>query len=59
MRTCPVSSRAILTTTRLEFGSRTHGHQIVMQDRHDRQRSMCFTTYGVVGLLPSSMSFIR
>ena len=41
-RTCPVSLRAISTTTRLEVGSRTHGHQIVMQDRHDRQRSMCF-----------------
>ena len=57
--TCPVSLRAISTTTRLEVGSRTHGHQIVMQDRHDRQRSMCLTISGVVGLLPSSMPFIR
>ena len=57
--TCPVSLRAISTTTRLEVGSRTHGHRIVMQDRHDRQRSMCFTISGVLGLLPSSMSFIR
>src|SRR3954471_22106345 len=53
-----ISLRAI-STTRLEFGSRTNGHQIVMQDRHDRQRSMCFTICGLVGLLPSSMSFIR
>jgi hypothetical protein len=54
--TCPVSLRAISKMTRLEFGSRTNGHRIVM---HDGQRSMCFTIYGLVGLLPSSMSFIR